>query len=91
MRNVSTDTGSPSRTWKTEILCLDKRDGRIAFHRQGIQGNTQVYRIEGDAEQQTAALMLPGESFTLRWTDQPRPPQPPAQITSQQEPAEEDD
>ena len=82
MRNVSMDTGSPSRTWKTEVVCLDKRDGRIAFHQQGIQGNTQVYRIEGDAQEQSAAIMLPGESFTLRWTNNPRPPEPPAQLSS---------
>ena len=82
MRNVSTDTGSPSRNWKTEIVCLDKRDGRIAIHQQGIQGNTQVYRVEGNVEEQSAALMLPGESFTLRWTDNPRPPEPPAQLSS---------
>jgi outer membrane protein assembly factor BamB len=85
MRNVSTDSGSPSRTWKTEIVCLDKRDGRIAFHQREIQGNTQVYRIEGDPDAQSVAIMLPGESFTLQWTDQPRPPEPPAQLSSEAE------
>jgi len=82
MRNVSTDTGSPSRSWKTEIVCLDQRDGRIVFHKDDIQGNTQVYRIEGDPQEKTAAIMLPNESFVIRWTDKPRPPAPPAQISS---------
>lgn len=84
MRNVSTDTGSPSRSWKTEIVCLDKRDGRIVFHKDDIPGNTQVYRVEAEPNAMTAAIMLPGKSFTLEWTDQPRPPEPPAQLGSSQ-------
>ncbi|MCA9271303.1 MAG: PQQ-binding-like beta-propeller repeat protein, partial [Planctomycetales bacterium] len=82
MRNYSPDTGSPSRTWKTEILCIDKRDGRSVFRHDDISGTTQVYRLEAAFDADSAALMLPDRSFVMTFTDEPRPPEPPAQVES---------
>ncbi len=80
MRNVESGAAS-SNKWVTEILCLDKRDGRTIFHKNDIPGETRVYRMVGDEKEKSAAIMLPGISYTLQWTDKPRPPQPPAQVT----------
>lgn len=79
MRNISPDNTGGSRSWKTEVLCLDKRDGRIIFRKDDIPGQTQVFHLQGDVEQESVALMLPGQSYTMRFTDDPRPPAPPAQ------------
>ena len=85
MRNVSVDNDSPSRSWKTEVVCLDRRDGRVAFHQRDIPGNTQVYAVRANPDEHSADVLLAGESFTLNWTDAPRPPEPPAQLRSAKE------
>jgi outer membrane protein assembly factor BamB len=79
MRNISPENNGGSRSWKTEVLCLDKRDGRSIFRKDDISGQTQVFHLQGDIEQKTVALMLPGQSYTLKFTTEPRPPSPPAQ------------
>jgi hypothetical protein len=79
MRNTSPNIEGGARSWKTEVLCLDKRDGRVVFHKNDIPGQTQVFHVQGDVDQKSVAFMLPGQSYTLTFTDDPRPPAPPAQ------------
>jgi hypothetical protein len=83
MRNVSPDNGRGTRSWKTEVVCLDKRDGRAVFHIQQIPGQTseaQIYHLDSDPAKLAVNVLLPGKTFALTFTESPRPPEPPAQL-----------
>lgn len=68
----------PRRT-QTSILCLDRRDGRILLQRENIPAATYNYRVVGRPSEKTVRIQLPGRIFTLRFSDDPVAPEPPAQ------------
>jgi hypothetical protein len=68
----------PRRT-QTSILCIDKRDGRILLQRENIPAATHSYKVVGRPAEKTVRVQLPGQSFTIRFSDEPVAPEPPAQ------------
>jgi hypothetical protein len=64
------------------VLCLDRRTGRLLVHQEDLQSQVNFYEITADASQRMVTLAIPGYSFSVSFTDQPTPPQPPAQMGS---------
>jgi outer membrane protein assembly factor BamB len=78
MRQMTPTAGTPRRT-HTSVLCIDKRDGRILFSKDDIPATTAAYGILGQPENQIVYLQLPGKTYTIKFSDDPTPPEPPAQ------------
>jgi outer membrane protein assembly factor BamB len=58
---------------KMSILCIDKRNGRVAY--KGTTVNpTGVLDIAGNAKKKTVELAMQNETVTLKFTDEPLPP-----------------
>jgi hypothetical protein len=72
------------RMTKTDVLCLDRRDGRAVLDRPELPLATNHFAAKGDIAQQTVTLELPnGQVYPLKFTDKPTPPAPPAQTGDQ--------
>lgn len=69
------------------ILVIDKATGRSLYERTGfaMQIGAPYCRVEVDPKSKEVNVIVPGKSFggvTLSFTDEPRPPEPPAQTGS---------
>ncbi len=64
---------------RTSVLCVDKRDGRIVLSDDEIRARTNGYEIVGNPSEQKVYLEMTGKKYTLTFTDEPTPPEPPAQ------------
>jgi hypothetical protein len=74
-------TKSRARQTSTSVLCLDRRDGRVIAAHDDIHANlASPYGMTADREQQTLKVSVPTKMFTIRFTDEPTPPAPPAQM-----------
>ena len=84
LRQVSTassrNSNAPSQ--RTELICLDRRTGRRVFEqtRKDGLGGTSLFNMEVQPDKQIVQLRLSSKSFQFLFTDQPTPPEPPAQI-----------
>jgi hypothetical protein len=67
------------RANRASILCLDRRDGRPLLARSDVTLNSSFFAFEADAENQTVRLLLPTATFSLQFTGEEVPPEPPAQ------------
>ncbi|MEX2174304.1 MAG: PQQ-binding-like beta-propeller repeat protein, partial [Pirellulaceae bacterium] len=83
-------TGTSRAGSSGSVLCLDRRDGRIVWDsdaepaiQQRITGQVNYCEIVADPLKKSVSLMLQtppsAKTVTLQFTDQPAPPQPPAQ------------
>ncbi len=79
MRQVSESLQTTSRKNTTEILCIDRRDGRLLLSQQDIPTRANSYDFLVDRPQRRVSLTVAGYAVTIEFTDQPAPPQPPAQ------------
>ena len=62
------------------ILCLDRRNGRALLDEEvPLQINNYHFSITGDRQTNTVALSVSNHTFTLQFTDDPVPPEPPYQ------------
>jgi outer membrane protein assembly factor BamB len=81
LRQVSTNqtrrAAAPSD--RTSVLCLDKRTGRRLLSEENIRARTTSYEVVAQPADKTVHLHLPGRTLSVRFTDQPIPPEPPAQ------------
>lgn len=64
---------------RTEILCIDKRDGRVLLQDNSMNSKLYRYQVVGAPEADRITIETPNQSFTLQFTDQPVPPSPTAQ------------
>ena len=78
LRNVRKNNGRERET-TTELLVLDRRDGRILLREKDINSYTGIYQLRGDPDKNVVSLLLPGATYTFQFTDDPVPPEPPAQ------------
>jgi tetratricopeptide (TPR) repeat protein len=86
MRHRTPRTGN-NRKPRTSVACINKKDGSLAFFDDSIDTSTHMYSVIARPEKNEAVLMLPGKSFTLKFTDEAGPPEPRAfvgQITPSQ-------
>jgi hypothetical protein len=60
-------------------LCIDKRTGRLLLRKEDLKSQVTFCELTADAARQTIKLTVPGYSFTGTFTDEPVPPEPPAQ------------
>lgn len=65
------------------VLCLDRRDGSIVFEEDGFSGNANHCDTVVDRDTKTVVIQVSGSdgsrSLSLKFTDNPAPPRPPAQ------------
>jgi outer membrane protein assembly factor BamB len=62
------------------ILCLDRRNGRALLDEDvPLQINNYHFSITGDRQTNTISLNASNHTFTLQFTDDPVPPEPPYQ------------
>jgi outer membrane protein assembly factor BamB len=79
-KNVSRGAGSTSNV--TSLLCLDRRDGSIIYEEDAFMGLASNCDIACNRETRTVVINVTGDgnrSLTLKFTDDPAPPKPPAQ------------
>ena len=62
------------------VVCLDRRDGRILFQKEAVPGDLGSYEFDVDLEALTVSFAIAGQTWKLRFTEQPVPPEPPAQL-----------
>lgn len=82
-----TRTQNDSRQVKTTVLCLDRRDGTIALHNLDVArasdlfvgSQSGTYDLIVDPTNQQVTLKLFEKNLTMTFTDEPGPPEPPAQ------------
>jgi len=70
---------------RSNILCLDKRDGRAAYVNDGLTNHSlHMFDVSSDVEAKTVKMVYQGtQSITLKFTEEPRPPEPPYQASSE--------
>jgi hypothetical protein len=69
-------------TARTSVLCLDTRSGQILFANDDVPTQANEFNILVDEGKNTSTLQLPGYSVTVKFSDEPTPPAPPAQTGS---------
>jgi hypothetical protein len=76
---LETPTSGRARQTKASVLLIDKRDGRQVFQHTGLNQG-RIFSLSGDLQRGLMTLRLPMRDgmWTLRFTDKPRPPEPPA-------------
>jgi hypothetical protein len=81
IRNRSSSNQTTSTT-KASVLALDRRDGRIVYQSDDAANQVNNSDCVVDPTKETVTLTLysnTSKSFAFKLTDQPTPPQPPAQ------------
>jgi hypothetical protein len=82
MRNVRSTQPQPgSRQQRTSLLCLDRRDGRCVLLKDDIPAQTFTFDVVADPQDHSVTVALPAKTITLKLTDEPIPPEPPAQTS----------
>ena len=78
------------RQSSSEIVIIDKRDGRVVYSEERIPAQIVKYELTSDPENGTITLRLPNKSIILEMTDDPTPPAPPLQTgdTASEQPGE---
>lgn len=67
----------------SSLLCVDKRDGRVLFEQDKMPVTALNFTLEASPEDHEVVLSLHNPtSYTFKFTSEPRPPEPPAQIGS---------
>jgi outer membrane protein assembly factor BamB len=90
VRNRTRTSGGSSARAAGSVLCLDRRDGRIVWDSdveetsdRRIAGSINLCEIVADPAKKAVTLSVQsqpsGRQVTIQLTDQPTPPQPPAQ------------
>jgi outer membrane protein assembly factor BamB len=94
-RVTTTRAGAQASRNSTSVLAIDKRDGRVVFNDDGFlaeanQCDVLVDRLKNSVTLTVTASYLDRRSVTIELTDQPDPPQPPAQTGSRSSLAADD-
>lgn len=77
---IQTRNNRRTQQRQTEILCLDRRDGRRLTQSQPIVGGLALHGIEAFPEERQVVVELRGNhGIILAYTDKPRPPAAPLQ------------
>ncbi|MEX2026222.1 MAG: PQQ-binding-like beta-propeller repeat protein, partial [Pirellulaceae bacterium] len=86
-RVTTTRQGAQASRNSTSVLAIDKRDGRVLFADDGFiaeasQSDVVVDPLKKSVTLTVTASYLDRRTVTIELTDQPAPPQPPAQTGS---------
>jgi hypothetical protein len=69
---------------KSSLLCIDKRDGRVVYDSDDLQHFNNL-ELRTDQSARTLTLIMPTQKVVLAFTQEPVPPEPPAQTDPQAE------
>ena len=65
---------------KSSVLFLDRRNGGAVHQEELAQPlNNMTFELTGDRHAKTVSLLLPNQTVTLHYTDDPLAPEPPYQ------------
>ena len=79
--------GKTSTVRRLETVCIDKRDGRVILELKNQPVTRIGYNIQGDPTSKMVSLRLANnKTYTIRFTEKPRAPEPPAKITIEHDP-----
>jgi outer membrane protein assembly factor BamB len=81
-RRKSVSRGGSATSNVSSLLCLDRRDGSAVFEDDAFLGSASNCETLCDREARTVIIQVSGDSsrsLTLKFTDNPTPPKPPAQ------------
>ena len=79
-RQVLRARGGQQSRPQLALLCLDKRDGRILLDVDNLNYSFGSLTLIGDDREHTVMVrLLNVHNYQLQFTDQPQPPEPPAQ------------
>ena len=80
-RSFQAEAGGAVRSRsQTELLCLDRRDGRLLTRDDAVLGVLPLQRVEAFPERNQVLVELRGrQGLLLAYTDKPRPPAVPLQ------------
>jgi hypothetical protein len=67
---------------QTEVVCLDRRTGGLLLDRRNVASPVTMLQVTVDVNKREIGLVLQMTSLVLQFTDEPRPPEPPVQLTS---------
>lgn len=80
MRTMTKVEVSGTRSVRSSILTIDRRDGHICFDKADIPFQINMVQIEADLAKRSVTMNIPNQkAYTLTFTDRPSPPEPPVQ------------
>jgi outer membrane protein assembly factor BamB len=79
LRNVDSNSGGNASKRTASMLLLDKRTGGLIHRDDALHGEISGYQWYVDPDRPMLKLELPQKTFTLKFTNEPAPPQPPLQ------------
>ncbi len=63
-----------SRDPRMSVMCIDKRSGKVVYHKEDLQGTTvSSCVLSADPAAQRVSISLPNQEITLTYTDQAEP------------------
>lgn len=77
LRNIT--YRAPQNRQTGSILCIDKRDGRVLLSEDDLPRQISAYQVTANPGANEVQIGLNGQAYSLRFTDKPQPPAPPAQ------------
>jgi outer membrane protein assembly factor BamB len=81
VRQYKQGQANQSQSGLPNILCLDRRTGSSLLEsREAATLSTQL-QIVPDTKKREVSLVMPQVTHTIRFTDEARPPEPPAQLS----------
>lgn len=79
LRNIMPRVGRGQQKQLTGMLCLDKRTGAVLYEDAEIPNSTASYDLEAERDASAVRITVPGKSVSIRFTEDPAPPEPPVQ------------
>ncbi|MFN0021156.1 MAG: PQQ-binding-like beta-propeller repeat protein [Pirellulaceae bacterium] len=82
-RRKSVSRGGGTTSNVSSLLCLDRRDGSVVYEEDAFLGLANNCDIVCNRDQATVVISMTGDgnrTLTLKFTDNPAPPRPPAQL-----------
>jgi hypothetical protein len=71
---------SPSQNGKTDVLCLDRRTGAVLLKKEDVASPAVQLQVLADSKKRDITFLMTQAILTIHFTDEPRPPEPPAQL-----------
>ncbi|MCA9216866.1 MAG: PQQ-binding-like beta-propeller repeat protein [Planctomycetales bacterium] len=79
-RPRSSGQASRSTQRRADIVCVDRRDGRLLFALERQTVPSSEYRVEANSEQSIEFRLPNNKSYRLQYSDHPLAPSPPADV-----------
>jgi hypothetical protein len=83
MRREMRSGGGGAHRNALAVMCLDRRDGTLIYEKNDMAANAGMgndkYTLQANPAGDIITLALPYLGVTFRFTDEPRPPQPPVE------------